>query len=237
MKHQYFGDENDYRKYGLIRALAGPGALSVGVCWMLTPEDKRNDGRFTEYLGRPAQRRHDPTLYDALNTAMATGVRHLDQVGRFDLLPGARFHSAIVPDRRPKRAEYFDSALAALGGVDLLFFDPDNGIEVPSKPRGRKDSSKFLFWDEIEAAYDAGHSVLIYQHFPREARPRFVARMASALGARTGAADVVTFSTSRVLFLLAAQEGHVAALRLGTEAVARAWKNQIETLQHAAAGR
>lgn len=58
MKNQYFGDVNDYRKYGLLRALTGQGALTTTVCWMLTPDDGRTDGRFTEYLAQPDRWRH-----------------------------------------------------------------------------------------------------------------------------------------------------------------------------------
>jgi hypothetical protein len=228
MKHQYFGDENDYRKYGLIRALAGAGSLSVGVCWMLTPDDGRSDGRFTGYLQQPKHRRHDPPLYDALCSAMATGVRHLDHVSRFDLIPGARFHSATVPDRLGERTEYFRSVLRECAGVDVIFFDPDNGIEVPSTPPGRRDSSKFIFWDEIATAYGAGHSVLIYQHYPREVRTAFVARRISELRDKAGAQDVLTFSTARVLFLLAVQERHKSAVAVGAQAIGRAWHPVIE---------
>ncbi|MDO8501594.1 MAG: hypothetical protein Q7S20_07100 [Gemmatimonadaceae bacterium] len=51
MKHQYFGDVNDYRKYGLLRILQQASGLRLGVCWMLTPDDTRTDGKFVAYLG------------------------------------------------------------------------------------------------------------------------------------------------------------------------------------------
>ena len=44
MKNQYFGDINDYRKYGLLRIVAGPGKMSLLVAWMLTPDDGKTDG-------------------------------------------------------------------------------------------------------------------------------------------------------------------------------------------------
>jgi len=44
MKNHYFGDVNDYRKYGLIRALTGQGTLNSMICWMLTEDDDRADG-------------------------------------------------------------------------------------------------------------------------------------------------------------------------------------------------
>lgn len=46
MKGQYFGDINDYRKYGLLRALQSSGEGSLLVAWMLTPDDGRPDGNF-----------------------------------------------------------------------------------------------------------------------------------------------------------------------------------------------
>jgi len=39
MKNQYFGDENDYKKYGLLNTLTGRTDLSTAVCWMLTPDE------------------------------------------------------------------------------------------------------------------------------------------------------------------------------------------------------
>jgi hypothetical protein len=44
MKNQYFGDINDYRKYGLLRGLSNRGEIRTAVCWMLTTDDGRGDG-------------------------------------------------------------------------------------------------------------------------------------------------------------------------------------------------
>ena len=60
--------------------------------------------------------------------------------------------------------------LRAAGGVRVVFVDPDNGIEVPSKPPGRAGSAKFVMWDEIEGLWRMGCSLVVDQHFPREAR-------------------------------------------------------------------
>ena len=58
MKNQYFGDVNDYRKYGLLRILSASGQAGVGVCWMLTPSDGRTDGQLLTYLDQPARYRN-----------------------------------------------------------------------------------------------------------------------------------------------------------------------------------
>ena len=74
MKNQYFGDINDYRKYGLLRLLAGAG-LSVGVCWLLTPNDGGVDGERRSYLLKPGRwRKHNPNLYDLLRPLLRSGA-------------------------------------------------------------------------------------------------------------------------------------------------------------------
>ena len=54
MKNQYFGDVNDYLKYGLLRILADSGNNKIGVCWMLTADDSTRQGNNTRYLLTPA---------------------------------------------------------------------------------------------------------------------------------------------------------------------------------------
>ena len=53
MKNQYFGDINDYQKYGLLRTISRDTGLRLAVCWMLTPDDGRSDGKKTGYVDRP----------------------------------------------------------------------------------------------------------------------------------------------------------------------------------------
>jgi hypothetical protein len=234
MKDQYFGDINDYRKYGLLRILTGHGAHRLAVCWMLTPPDGRGDGRFTEYLRAPAAwRPFDPELFDALHGCVlkrgSREVRHAAGV-----LPGARFDAAIVPDCHAARAECFERTLTRARGCELLFFDPDNGLEVRSTPRGRAGSSKYLYWTELEQAYRRGHSVLVYQHFPRVRRDPFVERLAGELLGRTAAPEVVAFSTARVLFLLVPQRAHRRRLLARTRVVERQWREQFRITRHPA---
>lgn len=53
MKNQYVGDVNDYRKYGLIRAIHSASGFRILVAWMLTRDDGRTDGQTTGYLDQP----------------------------------------------------------------------------------------------------------------------------------------------------------------------------------------
>ena len=96
-------------------------------------------------------------------------------------------------------------AFELLSGCDLIFFDPDNGLDVPSVQRGRRNSSKYVYRSEVSEAYQRGHSVLVYQHFTRENRDTFLDRICDDLKDCTGATDIEVFRTPHVAFLLLEQ--------------------------------
>lgn len=228
MKNQYFADINDYRKYGLLKQLACSG-LNVGVCWMLTPSDGRSDGRFTQYWSQGAKwRGFDSVLYDALvRCAHDPDARNVSSAREWHLVPGAVYYEAILSDSSEPRSNYFSEAFRALVACDLLFFDPDNGLQVPSVPFGHKKSSKYLYWTEVEKAFSLGKSILIYQHFPREKRDSYIERRVRELGAHTSAPTVFALTTPFVLFMLAAQVNHLRAAERAARGVVNCWPNQI----------
>ena len=82
------------------------------------------------------------------------------------VLRGARFFSEIVPDALAARQAWGERLVAFAAGADLVFLDPDNGLEIPSLPLGRKGSSKFAAWREVEELWRGGSSVLIYSTTP-----------------------------------------------------------------------
>ena len=213
MKHQYVGDINDYRKYALLRALSAGGANRIGVCWMLTPDDGGADGGKLAYLARSEQhRRFDPALFDILAHAAAEpDRRRLQTIEDSGTIAGALYYNETLPDDAAGRAAFMNRCSTQFRDAELVFFDPDNGLEV-SLPKGRKNSSKYLYLDEVAAFYDAGKSLLIYQHFPRVERQAF---LASSIGRLRGVAPgcaVWAFTTSHVVFLLLAHPESPARL-------------------------
>jgi hypothetical protein len=225
MKHQYFGDINDYRKYGLLLGLSGRGVLRTGVCWMLTGPDGRSDGAAVSYLEDRQSFRHlAPDLFDFLYECIHIRLkRHTTLLEASGYLPSTRFFSRPMADDECARKAYFAKMLRHFTGVDLVFFDPDNGFEISSRPIGRTGASKYLYWTELCRTYEAGHSVLVYQHFPRENRPIFIRRIASKLIEQTGTDGVFSFRTPRVVFFLAAQQRHLEHFSVCAEAVAERW--------------
>jgi hypothetical protein len=183
MKDQYAGDINDYSKYALLRALARANRGRLHVCWMLTPADRRTDGARVAYLQDAARfRDFDPPVFDALAKLVSEGRRSVGAVEAANILAGATFHTGILADTEDDRQRYFADLRAQLGAGDLVFFDPDNGLEVASVPRGRRSSSKYLYWDELADTLGDNRAVCVYQHFPRRTRAAFVATMFDRLG-------------------------------------------------------
>lgn len=214
-------------------SIGAPGNGAPGVCWMLTEGDNRTDGSLLNYLNKPKEFRHcDPELFDWLRQVVAVEQdRRTARIEESDLLGAAVFQSKILTDRRSDRLEYFSDCSDRLACCDVIFFDPDMGLEV-SKSRGRKLSCQYLFWDEVQATFNAGSSVMIYQHFPRQKRAEYIPGIAQQLKDGTGAAAVFSFHTPHVLFILAAQDRHLNSFRIRKPVIESGWKNHIAVAEH-----
>lgn len=209
MKEQYVGDINDYRKYALLRALADGGRTEIGVAWMLTTSDGGNDGNKLAYLGKPEFRGYNSKLFDLLrDVAGQPDRRRLASIEESGIVPGARYFNAALPDALQSCRAYFSAMRTALQAPDLIFFDPDNGLDVTSVPRGRRNSSKYLFRDELADTYALGKSVLFYQHYPRVERRSYELGIGRELERLCPDCAAFCFSTGHVAFFLAAQPTH-----------------------------
>ena len=209
MKNQYFGDVNDYGKYGLLRALSRH--LTVAVIWMLTPDDGSNDGKKTQYLKKGLIGDHDPELFEWLTRWYRSGAsRDVGLIEGSGLLPNCRFFREIVPDDSSSRAAWAVRAREFARDTDVVFFDPDNGLPVSSTRPGTRGWSKYVAPAEVKSAYDDGHSVLIYQHTARVTRPTFIQaklrELHDLLGYRSGL-DVLIVRLDRVPAFAARSRG------------------------------
>ena len=196
MQDRYVGDIGDFGKYGLLRALCLPShdpgspAPSLGVVWYLVPdEDQNRDGQSTEYL-RPIPgnvvlyRQCDPALYDTLGKLVSESTRSVNAVRESRILPpGTVFYEVPLsfegipghgPSARGMRAahrkSWLQGALEAVAGCELVFIDPDNGLEVPSVSRDHRRGPKYVFLDELSPYLRRGQSLILYQHIDRSGR-------------------------------------------------------------------
>jgi hypothetical protein len=227
MKDQYFGDVNDFLKYGILRELS-KSVAHLHVVWMLTPSDGGADGKFTDYLLEPRTwRPYDPGLFDFLRSEVIDrGRRSVEAIESWEGLPGS-YTSTLVPDDRSGRERWTAEMIAAIQDHALVFFDPDNGIEVPSCPVGRKRSSKYVYWHELARAWSRGASLLVYQHFTRAHRPQFLERLALEFRERLGVERVLVMRTPRVAFFLVPQNEWLGAAEQHAQEVQARWKPRI----------
>jgi hypothetical protein len=225
MKEQYLGDVSDYRKYALLRALTTGSDLKLGVCWMLTQDDGRSDGNRLRYLDDPDKwRPYDPAVFDLLKRVVAQPEsRRLDAIEHSGILGETVFFDRHVPDDLAGRNEYMAEAKRRLDGCDLVLFDPDNGLEVQSIRKGRKNSSKYLYLDEVAAYWAGGASLLIYQHYNRRSRPDLEEAVKKAVGHQTPGAHVSLFRTPHVVFILVAQPRHQPAFKRSLSRASTGW--------------
>ena len=234
MKNQYFGDMYDYLKYGLLRQLSGCGMVSIAVCWMLTENDDRRDGHRIQYLeDTDAWRTFDPPVFDCLRTAVLDRKeRNIKVLENSQLLQNTSFYSHLVADGSEERGKYFDRFLKFARGRDLVFFDPDNGLEIKSVKYGRKGASRYIYMREISESFTAGHSVLVYQHMPPKPRDPFINDLARSLIRETGAESVYVFHTRRVAFFLLPQINQVDQFTEIAPRVQTRWGSLLSTRRY-----
>ncbi len=249
MKNQYFGDVNDYRKYGLLRLLADGGAVRIGVCWMLTPDDNSTDGgptklRYLKSKNVARWSRFDPPLYEAIRsliwdtkkdevTRTSRLVAHFDQ----KFVPESVVWDACLEDCPVRRQDYFTKMFTVFRKkeMELVFFDPDNGLAGNvghrSIRKGRTASCKHLFCDEVQACIDRGFSVLVYQHFRQKAshsdRDALISEVVKELQTISRSPRLACFRTPDVFYVLVPAKSHRGKLLRRTNAVATSPWNTV----------
>jgi hypothetical protein len=149
VKDQYFGDINDYRKYGLLRAILSGSTVRLGVCWMLTAPDSRTDGRHLAYLDKPTRfRGFDTELFDWLQQTMYRYPdRRTSRIEAAHLLDRTEYFADLLTDGHAHRKEWFDNCRRKLRECDLVFLirimgwsvlSPSDGLTPTSSSIGRR---------------------------------------------------------------------------------------------------
>jgi hypothetical protein len=182
MQDRYVGDVGDFAKYALLRALAGvpgPAPIQLAVVWCWFPDESHNnDGRHVSYLRSPEFAKLDSGLHSVLNDIFKSGRRSVSAIARSGILPlRTVFYDlpvslpnsiALTPkDRARHRCTWLNACLTATSGCDLVFFDPDNGLEVASVPKHHTKAGKYIYWNELARFWQRGNALLIYHHSNR----------------------------------------------------------------------
>jgi len=234
MQHRYVGDIGDYIKLALLRAIS-PGHR-LGVAWWLYPdEDHNSDGRHVSYLEEPGEwRRFDPPVYDALAGIVASGDRHVRALENSYLIPNAVYHGTVYPTtalpqhRQAERARWFGGARETTDSCDIVFVDPDNGLQPDGyNPHGRT-AGKSIELNELRMLSRPGRCLVVYHHQTRR-KGGHLAEIAhwnerlQHAGLGSVAAVRARPYSPRVFFLLNAPEGVLKCAERLTET----WRDKL----------
>ncbi len=161
MQNRYVGDTGDFVKYLLLKNLCKDN-LRLGVNWCLVENDGKNDGNKTSYPHDV-----DEELSETLKELRDPSKRNVATVKESGALPPQTLcFSEIIP-QKTKRFAWHDSSVKKLAACDIIFYDPDNGLEIKSVGKLHPNAVKYVFFDEIRDTYKAGKSIIIYQHTDR----------------------------------------------------------------------
>ncbi len=232
MRHNYTGDEGDFTKYALLRTLSGGGRERVlAVNWYLTVHAEKNaHGNMRRHLETPDKwAMLDQDLLTRFVQVFSRVQREARHVGLLEdaqmVGPLTRFFHEPLPtgelptaDRMAAREAWHARALAATAGADIVFLDPDNGVEVASRGPRSKWRCKYATYAEIGDYLDRGQAVVCYQHERRVAWSALVPGLADemrAAGVQMARPGFIAFGDRG--FLLLARD-HAVADRMLTQA-------------------
>ena len=191
MQDRYVGDVGDFGKYGLLRSLCYGGehgvAFRLGVLWYRFDGDDSaaaNDGRHIDYLCAPSSherllRQCDPDLVEKMRhlvkndrSIAAVETNHVLPVGTVFFSEGLSFKGTPLGERSAKRHQWLNAGLRRVREAEVVFFDPDNGLEVQSRSSRSLMGPKYVYYDDLQSCWERGQSLIVYHHMGRTYRGR-----------------------------------------------------------------
>ncbi|MBN1195338.1 MAG: hypothetical protein JXA08_08355 [Methanomicrobiaceae archaeon] len=196
MQDHYVGDVGDFGKYGLLNTVleCGGGGVRLGVNWYYVkgPKQENGDGGYTGYL-YPENKNWEkfercfPEIYVKLKK-IVEWKKNVDSnqgaiaaVERNEVIRGpVSYYSEPVNTphlhhtrREEAREEWFAGSLVCLSDADIIFLDPDNGIQPDSLKKSHARAGKYFFRDECREYCAHGASLILYHHRNRKPKEEY----------------------------------------------------------------
>ncbi|GAG66295.1 unnamed protein product [marine sediment metagenome] len=156
---------------------------------MLTADDYGRDGAKTQYLFDESKRK-DTLIYDYLKGLVISNIKDVSAIENGRIIPIRNYYHKIQEVPTPPDLP------------ELLFLDPDNGLEVKSIPPNSPKSERYVYYSDIKPIIEQGCDVLVYQHYPRVNRGKYHLYLTQEIKARTGDVMVRHISMGMVDFIL-----------------------------------
>ena len=244
MQNRYVADVGDFGKYGLLRNIAKSN-LIIGINWYLTPNESGNeDGKHISYLQKYDYRKCDEELYYSLNKIIVGNERNVDSIQKSNILPrDTIFYDEVLDShqetnwihQRHFRDSWHVKALEKLSSSDIVFLDPDNGLQVKSTSLTSEKGIKYIGYNELEDYYKLNKSIIFYNHRERKPEEEYLNKFRKLK-------ELETFKNSTILglkfrrgtlrdYILILQPHHVSMIKdccnsfLNSE-----WRNHFSSL-------
>jgi hypothetical protein len=222
MKDRYVGNVDDFGKLALLQQLMEGRRLAV--CWYMTgPHDEAppHHDRSFSYLHRPDEFRHlAPGIFDALKALVndtPADLRRLKRLETSGLLEASVFHGRVVPKRASSREVWAKELVQSVSEADLVFLDPDNGIQ------GKRLTRKHVAMFELSALRRPDRTLVIAQR-QLGRRAGVLAQELQSLGCQR--VELIRFRLISSRFYVVAD--HDAAMSERIASFARKWGNWVK---------
>ena len=176
------GGVGDFGKFALLRHLMKDRRLAV--CWYLTGasnNEVRDPDRHFDYLKRADEFRHfAPEVFDQLvefDGGRRASIDPLTELHVSRILENAIFFREEVPPRATLRKRWLELLVGGVRGTDLVFLDPDRGIQ------GKRLTAGHAALAEIAALRSPGRALIVsHQQSGRRSEVRFLGEQMRSLG-------------------------------------------------------
>jgi hypothetical protein len=250
MKAQYVGDIGDFGKVLILKHLAAVG-FRIGVNWVLTKNDEGSDGKHRDYPWYGIRHQANNPLYrrkrtpdnrrdclacccdeETIRKMAPLAKKEKDERAIQDLEQLVTEMSPTFPiffteyfDDSTPRDEINEAALKRLETADLIFFDPDNGLNLQNA--GLSKSPKHIYIDEVVKYWAIGKSLLVYQHWghPVGGIERYMDGIKLNLKLALERSEIISYSLRRGsgrTYFLVVQPDHLKLINKGREVIERA---------------
>lgn len=156
MQKQYFGDITDFYKFFFLKNIVGE--YSLGINWCLTSNDGSTDG---------SNNVKNISLFENIDKTLCCILLSMNfkniQLKYFK--NDTKYYDELL-ENYFMEYNYELRAFYKLKSQDVIFFDPDNGIEIPSMTLSKRN--KFISYRTIATFWNNKNSLIIFQHKDRQ---------------------------------------------------------------------
>src|SRR6516165_3154474 len=223
MQKRRFGSIGDLVKFAFLRHLQEGRHLAV--CWCLTGQGANRPlpEKHFAYLKRPDEFRYLALeIFDTLKSVVegaTLGSGYITAMEASGLLNGAVFHHEQVPRRAALRKNWMASLVDSVSEADLIFLDPDNGIQ------GRRLTPRHVALAEIVALRRQDRALVTVQHQSgQKLEVRSIAERLKSIGCQR--LEIVRFRLVSSQFYVIVD--YDSALDARISSFARKWGNWVK---------